>query len=102
MFKRKHWKIYNLIVPIEKEVIRTDTNGEEITKNISFAVYTFYSLLIPQYLWQAHYQILLIICLKYFIELNGNLTMTIKNVKHVELKISIAIVLKNNQALKMI
>ena len=51
---------------------------------------TFYSLLIAQYLWQAHYQILLIIFLKEFIELNVNMDMTIKNVKHIELHISIA------------
>ena len=45
---------------------------------------TFYSLLIAQDLWQAHYQILLIICVKNFIELNINLDMAIKNVTHME------------------
>ena len=38
-----------------------------------------------QDLWQARYQILLIIYLKESIELNVNLDMMIKNMKHVEL-----------------
>ena len=46
---------------MEKEVTRSDKNGEKITKNIS------YNLLIAQDLWQAHYQILSIILLKEFI-----------------------------------
>ena len=55
-------------VPIENEFTRTDKNGKELQK-----VYlTFYSLLIAQDLWLAHYQILLIIYLKDFIELNVN------------------------------
>ena len=49
---------------------------------------TYYSLLIAQDLWQAHYQIFL----KKFIELNVNLDTIIRNVKHVELNISIATV----------
>ena len=39
---------------------------------------TYYNLLIVQDLWQAHYQILLIISLKDFIKLNVNAHMTIK------------------------
>ena len=50
----------------------------------------YYSLLIAQDLWQVHYQILSILFLKEFIELNVNLDTMIKNVKHVELNISIA------------
>ena len=44
---------------------------------------TYYNLLIAQYLWQAHYQILPIIFLKEFIELNVNSDMTTTNLKHV-------------------
>ena len=50
---------------------------------------TYYNLLIAQGLWQAHYQILSIIFLKEFIELNVNTDM-IKNMKLVKLNISIA------------
>ena len=50
---------------------------------------TYYSLLITQDLWQAHYQILSIIFLKEFNELNANYGYDDKNVKHVELDISI-------------
>ena len=45
----------------------------------------FYNLLIAQDLWQAYYQILSIIFLKEFMELNVNADMVIKNVKLVEL-----------------
>ena len=51
---------------------------------------TYYNLLNAQDLWQAHYQILSIIFLKEFIELNVNWNSMIKTVKHVELNISIA------------
>ena len=40
-----------------------------------------YTLLIVQDLWQAHYEILLIIFLKEFIKLNVNMNIIIKNVK---------------------
>ena len=40
--------------------------------------------MIAQGLWQAHYQILPIVSLKEFIELNVSSDMTIKDVKHVE------------------
>ena len=46
---------------------------------------TYDNLLIAQDLWQVHYQILSIIFLKEFIELNVNLDKMIKNVKHLEL-----------------
>ena len=64
---------------------------------------TYYSLLITQDLWQAHYQILSIIfILKKFIELNVNMDMMIKDVRLVELNISIVTVFLNTQILKMI
>ena len=56
---------------------------------------TYYDLLIVQDLWQAHYQILSITFLKEFIKLNVNSDMMIKNVKLVELNISIATVFFN-------
>ena len=40
-------------------------------------------------LWQAHYQILLIILLKRFVKLNVIMDMIIKNVKRVELNTKI-------------
>ena len=48
---------------------------------------TYYDLLIAQDLWQGHYQNLLIIFVKEFIELNVNSDTIIKNVKHVKLNI---------------
>ena len=50
---------------------------------------TYYNLLMAQDLWQAYYQILSIIFLIKFIELNGNTNMMTKNVKLVELNITI-------------
>ena len=62
---------------------------------------TYHSLLIAQDLWQAH-QILSIIFLKELTELNVNTEMVIKNMRLVELNISITTVLLNIQTLKMI
>ena len=45
---------------MEKKVTRIDKNGEEMTKNISYIL----QFIVAQDLWQAHYQILSIICLK--------------------------------------
>ena len=45
---------------------------------------TDYNLLIMQDLWQAHYQIFLIILLKELIKLNVNTDTVIQNVKFVE------------------
>ena len=53
-------------------------------KKLQTPYLTHYHLLIVQDLWEAHYQILLIISLKAFIKLNANTNM-IKNAKHVEL-----------------
>ena len=62
----------------------------------------YYNLLIAQDLWQAHYQILSIIILKGFIELNVNTSKMVKNVKCVELGITIVTVFLNTRVLKMI
>ena len=62
----------------------------------------YYNLLIAQDSWQAHYQILSIIFLKKFIELNVDSDMTIKNVKYVELNISIPTDFLNTPVLNMI
>ena len=63
---------------------------------------TYYNLLIAQDLWQVHYQILLIIFLKEFIESNVNTGTMIKNLKYVGLNISIVTVFSNIKTLKMI
>ena len=68
---------------VEKKVTRIAKNGEKITKKYL----TYYNLLTGQDLWQAHYQILLIMFLKEFIKLNVN---DDKNVTFSELNISIA------------
>ena len=36
MFRKKYWKYIAFTVPIEEGVTRTDKNGKEITKNISY------------------------------------------------------------------
>ena len=60
----------------------------EMEKRLQKIDLTYNTLLIVQDLWQAHYQILSIIFLKEFIELNVNMNMTKKKkVKHVELNI---------------
>ena len=79
-------------------------------KKLKKAYLTFYSLLIAQDLWQAHYQILLILYLKdltdstiWRVELNINSETIIKNLKLlVKLNVSIATVFLNIQSLKMI
>ena len=63
---------------------------------------TYYNLLIAQDLWQFHCQILSIIFLKELVELNVNSDRIIKDVKHVELNLSITTVFWNTQTLKMI
>ena len=74
----------------------------KMVKKLQKVYLIYYNLLIAQDLWQAHYQILSNIFLKEFIELNVNLDMAIKIVKHVELNVSIATVFLNSQILKMI
>ena len=46
-------------------------------------LFTYYNLLIAEELWQAHYQILPIIFLREFVELNVHSDTMLKNVKHV-------------------
>ena len=58
--------------------------------------------MIAQDFWQAHYQIMLIIFLKGFIELNANMDTVIKNVKPSKLHIRIGTVFLNTKALRMI
>ena len=62
---------------------------------------TYYSLM-AQDLWQIDYQILSIIFLKEFIELNVNFDTMINNIKHVELNINVATVFLNRHILKVI
>ena len=85
-------KCITFTVPTENEVTKIDKNGEESTKNKSV---TYYCLLVAQHLSQTHHQILSIIFLKEFIELNVNLDKMIKNVKHLEVNISIVTVFLN-------
>ena len=84
-------------VPIEKkeELIKME-------KKIQKIYLTYFSLLIAHNLWQVHYQILSVIFLMEFIELNVNLETMIKNVKNVQLNKSIANVFLNTHTLKMI
>ena len=63
---------------------------------------TYYNLLIMQGFRQAHHQIWSTIFLEEFIELNVNSREMMKNMKHVELNISIVIVFLNTQILKII
>ena len=63
---------------------------------------TYCNLLMVQHLWQPHHQILSVIFLMEFIELNLNLDMMIKSVKHAESNIGIATIFSNVQTLKVI
>ena len=71
-------------------------------KNLQNIYPRYYNLLIAQDLWQIFYQILLKIFRKEFVKLNVNTDMMIRNVKPVELNVSIATVFLNVQILKMI
>ena len=62
----------------------------------------YYSLLIAQDLWQAHYQILLLISMKEIIKLNETMENKIKNAKCVELNTKNVSAALNTQMLKMI
>ena len=83
-------------VPITKGIKRINKN--EAKK----AYLTNYNLLIAHDSWQAHHQILLIILLKKFINLNANMEMITKNVKRVELntKIYVAIEITEDSLMK--
>ena len=71
-------------------------------KKLQKIYFTCYKLLIAQDLWQSYYQFLSIVFLKEIIELNANTDKMIKDMKLVELNISIATVILNMQILKMI
>ena len=91
-------KYITFTVPIEQEITRIDKNGEEITKNMSYMLQFNYSARLLQVL----YQILLIIFLREFIKLDVNTAMLIKNMKHMELNISLLTVFWSISTLKMI
>ena len=67
----------------------------KMEKKLQKIYLTNYTLLLAQDLYRSPSQILLIIFLKKFIELNVNMDTMIKNVKNVELNISIANVFSN-------
>ena len=71
-------------------------------KKLQKIYFTCYKLLIAQDLWQSYYQFLSIVFLKEIIELNANTDKMIKDMKPVELNISIATVILITQILKMI
>ena len=63
---------------------------------------TDYNVLIAQDLWQALFQILLIILLTELINLNVNMSMVTKNVNFMKLDRNIAAAFFNTQTLKII
>ena len=98
MFRRNTDKYITFTVPIEKEVIKIDKNGGEITTKISY---------ILQFIDSARFMA------SSLSNLVNNLSEGIhrirckyehddKNVKNVELKITIATVFSNMRTLKMI
>ena len=108
--------ICNLKYSVPKKIPTASYNGftydydfiikdltEEFKKQFTcFNFLTYYNLLIVQDLWQASDKILSIIFLKEFIELNVITDMIIKNMRLVELNISIVTVFLNTQVLKII
>ena len=91
-------KCLTFSVPMEKEV----TIIHEMGKKSQKLYHTDYNLLIPQDLWQAHCQILLIILLKEVVKLNVNTVMMRENVELAELNTKIACVFLNMQTLEII
>ena len=81
---------------MEKEVTKIDKKENKLQKHML----NLHITILAQDLWQAYYQILSIIFLKKFLELNINTDMMLKNGKLTELNISIAY--KHAQILKMI
>ena len=63
---------------------------------------TDYNILIVQDLWQALFQIVLVILLNELINLNINMSMITKNVNFMELDRNIAAAFINTQTLKII
>ena len=70
-------------------------------KKLQKVNFTYQNLLIAQKLWHVHCQVLSIIFLKEFIELNLNTEM-LKNVKLLELNISIGTAFLNTKILNII
>ena len=68
LLKRKHWKKYCFYSFNTKKVTRI----YNMEKTIRKMYLTYHNLLIAQDLWQGQYQVLSIIFLKEFIELNIN------------------------------
>ena len=95
-------KLKTFSVPVTKEVTRIDKNAKEKYKNHEPFTIKDYHLLIAEDLWQAHYELLLIILLKEFIELNWNIDMAVKNASCVELNAKIVSGVLNIQMWKMI
>ena len=89
---KKTVKYITFTIPIRKEVTRIDKNGEEVTKNISYIL----QLIGSTRLMAAHNQILSIIFLMEFIELNVITDTMIKNAKLEELNINIATTIEYN------
>ena len=79
--------IYADLECVIEKIDKNNPANSYTTKLSEYIPSGFYNLLIVQDLWQAHYQILSMIFLKEFIELNVNMDMMIKNVKDAELNI---------------
>ena len=98
MFRRRHWKYITFTVPIVKEVTRINKNGEEITKDLSY---------ILQFIDRARFMATSLSNLvnnfsEWIHKIKCKFGHDDKNVKLVELNISIATVFLNIQTLKMI
>ena len=77
LFRRKYLKIHLLQFQKKKKLYELIKKQKKSQK----PYLTGNSLLIVRDLWQANYQILLIILIKKFIKLNVNMVALIKNVK---------------------
>ena len=71
-------------IPFSVSIERKLQELVKMEKILQKSYLTECNLLIAQNLWQAHYQILLIILLKKFIKSNVNMNMIIKNTKRVQ------------------
>ena len=92
-------KYKTFAVLITKEVKKGLVNMETKSQK---PYLTNYNLLISQDLWQAHYQILLIILLKKFTKLNINMNRLMKNVKGVAFNTKIVCAALNTQTVTII
>ena len=45
MFQKKTEKYITFTIQIEKEITKTDKNGDEITKKYNLYIYTYYQIL---------------------------------------------------------